>query len=148
MSISRRKFVKTATVVAISAGIPIKVLANDLPIAKSTQPVPSSSASGGPLLDSELFAKYVNTPFTLKRGRSETKLILMKVHHWTAPGSKKSVDGKECFSLVFDHIAGVEGLTQDTYTAVHSALGEFPLFIVPAGRSRKKYEALFNRTHG
>jgi hypothetical protein len=98
-------------------------------------------------MDSELFSRYLNTQFTLKRGKTAAKFTLVEVRHWTSPGSKKSPDGKECFSLIFENAANGR-LPQDTYTAAHSALGEFPLFVVPSGNTQKKYEALFNRLHG
>jgi len=98
-------------------------------------------------MDSELFSKYLNTQFTLKNGQTEAKLKLKEVHHWTSRGSKKSADGRECFSLFFEN-ARDERLPQGTYTAVHSSLGEFSLFIVPSGQNHKKHEALFNRLHG
>ena len=147
MSISRRKFLKAGTIVAISAGIPIEVLANG-PLGLNSKNFPG--LGGSPLLssmDSELFARHLNTQFTLRRGQTEARFTLVEVRHWTSRGSKKSSDGKECFSLIFEN-AGNQRLTQNTYTAAHSALGEFPLFVVPAGRTQKKYEAVFNRLHG
>jgi hypothetical protein len=147
MSISRRKFLKAGTIVAIAAGIPLNVLASGTASADSSffpgfgsLPLPSS-------MDSELFSRYLNTQFTLRRGQTETKFKLVEVRHWTARGAKKPADGKECFSLIFEN-AGPEQLTQDTYTVAHSSLGEFPLFLVPAAKTAKKYEALFNRLHG
>ena len=98
-------------------------------------------------MDSELFSRYLNTQFTLRRGQAEAKFTLVEVHHWASRGSKKSADGKECFSLIFI-CSSSERLPQGTYTAAHAALGEFPLFVVPAGKTQKKYEALFNRLHG
>lgn len=148
MSISRRKFLQAGTIVAISAGIPIKVLASGSASANS-KIFPGLAASiTRSSMDSETFSRYVNTQFTLRRGQTEAKFTLLEVRHWTSCGSKRSPDGKECFSLIFEKDAGHERLPQDTYTAVHSALGEFPLFVVPAGKSQKKYEALFNRLHG
>ncbi len=148
MSISRRKFLKAGTLVAISAGIPIKVLASSS-ASTSSKIFPGLTASTmRSSMDSETFSRHLNTQFTLRRGQTEAKFILKEVRHWSSSGSKKSPDGKECFSLIFEKEAGHEYLTQDTYTAAHPALGEFPLFVVPAGKTPKKYEALFNRLHG
>lgn len=149
MSISRRKFVKTATLVAISAGIPLKVLASNSSSANAKISHSLSGSTGAQSsLDSETFSRYLNTQFTLRHEQTEAKFTLREVRHWTSSGSKKSAQGRECFSLIFDN-AGKERLPQETYTASHSALGEFPLFVVPpAGNSQKKYEALFNRLHG
>lgn len=147
MPISRRKFVQTATLVAISAGLPIKVLASDSSSVSSLSGLAGSTSTRS-LIGSEVFAQYVNTQFAFKRGEIESKFVLKEVRHWAARSTKKSSGGKECFSLVFDRVAGNEQLIQDTYTAVHSSLGEFPLFVGPAGKSQRKYEALFNRLHG
>ena len=143
MSISRRKFLKAGTIVAITAGIPINVLANGSAgaISKILPGLESSAA-----MDSELFTRYLKTQFTLRRGQTEAKFTLVEIRHWVARGAKKSADGKECFSLIFEN-AGSERLIQDTYTVAHAQLGEFPLFVVPSGKTRK-YEALFNRLHG
>lgn len=146
MSISRRKFLQAGTIAAISVGIPLKVLASESSSANSKL-LPGLAGSSRSSLDSELFSRYVNTQFTLRSGQTETKFTLMEVRHWTSLGSKKSPDGKECFSLIFDR-SGNERLAQGTYAATHSALGEFPLFVVPAGKTERKYEALFNRLHG
>jgi hypothetical protein len=152
MSISRRKFLQAGTIVAISAGIPIKAFASASSSGNSKF-FPGLASSALPSsMDSELFSRYLNTQFTLRRGKTEAKFTLVEVRHWTSLGSKKSPDGKECFSLIFDK-AGYDRLPQDTYTATHSALGEFPLFLgplgkVPVGKQQKKYEALFNRMHG
>jgi len=147
MSISRRKFVKTASVVAIAAGIPLKVFASDSARAESAILSGLGSAMLRSSLDSATFAKYVNTQFTLKRGLKEVNITLVEVRHWGSPDPKKLATGRECFSLVFKGDEK-DRLTQDGYMAIHPALGEFPLFIVPAGRTQKKYEAVFNRLHG
>jgi len=147
MSISRRKFLKAGTIVAISAGIPLNVLANGSTGAASLIFPGLGSSSQRTAMDSEVFARCLNTQFTLRRGETQAKFTLVEVRHWNTRGSKKSADGKECFSLIFEN-ASPERLTQDTYIAVHSELGEFALFVVPSGRSQKKYEALFNRLNG
>lgn len=146
MSISRRKFLQAGSIAAIAAGIPLKVLASESSSAKSKL-FPGLASSPLRSMDSELFSRYLNTQFTLRRGQAEAKFTLVEVRHWTARASKKAPEGRECFSLIFEK-AGKERLPQDTYTATHSALGEFPLFVVPAGKTQKKYEALFNRLHG
>lgn len=147
MSISRRKFLKAGTLVAISAGIPIKVLASNSAGANSKIFSGSAGSTLRSCLDSEMFSRYVNTQFTLRGEQTEAKFILREVRHWTSCGSKQSPDGKECFSLIFEK-TGNDRLPQNTYTASHAALGEFPLFVIPAGKAEKKYEALFNRLHG
>jgi uncharacterized protein DUF6916 len=147
MSISRRKFVKTASVVAIAAGIPLKVFASDSAVAASPTLSGLGSATLRSSLDSATFSKYVNTQFTLKRGLKEVKITLVEVRHWGSPDAKKLATGRECFSLIFKG-AEKDRLAQDGYMALHAALGEFPLFIVPAGRTQQKYEAVFNRLHG
>jgi hypothetical protein len=147
MSISRRKFLKAGTIVAISAGIPLNVLANGSAGAGSLIFPGLGSSAPRSAMDSEVFARFLNTQFTLRQGETQAKFTLVEVRHWNKRSSKKTADGKECFSLIFEN-AGSERLTQDTYTAAHSSLGEFPLFVVPSGKTQKKYEALFNRLHG
>jgi len=147
MSISRRKFLQAGAVAAIAAGIPVKVLASEQSSAHSTLFSGLASSPLRPSMDSELFSRYLNTQFTLRHGEKEARFTLVEVHHWASRGSKKSPNGRECFSLFFDRSSS-ERLPQGTYTATHAALGEFPLFVVPAGNKQKKYEALFNRMHG
>lgn len=147
MSISRRKFLQAGSIAAIAAGIPLKVLASESSSANSKLFPGLASSPPRSSMDSELFSRYLNTQFTLRRGQAKAKFTLVEVRHWTSRDSKKSLDGKECFSLIFDR-SGNEHLPQGTYTAAHAALGEFPLFVVPAGKTQKKYEALFNRLHG
>jgi hypothetical protein len=56
------------------------------------------------------------------------------------------VDKAECFALAFE-AADHAVLGQNTYLASHTALGSFPLFVVPGAPSStgQRYSALFNR---
>jgi hypothetical protein len=148
MSLSRRKFLRAGTLVAISAGIPMKdIVAETLnpPI-----PVPGGSRLNAALhLNRETFARYVNTNFSLSLGNTAAVTVkLAHVKDWTPDESRASAaaTGRECFALTFVGAAD-EPLRQETYNVNHGSLGNFAMLVVPVGRDKKAayYEAVFNR---
>jgi uncharacterized protein DUF6916 len=156
MPISRRKFLGTGTLAVLSAAVPLKAAAEALdrsglsPDAFSSTP---NSAKTSSLLNQQAFSNCLGSEFRISDqngGRIRTKLI--EVYDWNpklTKGSKALVSKrkfpKECFSAVFLAPPGAR-LLQHTYKVEHSTLGEFSLFLVPAGRSRQGtyYEAVFN----
>jgi hypothetical protein len=147
MSLSRRKFLRAGTLVAISAGIPMKdILAETL----SPKSVPGGSRLNAALhLNRETFARYVNTKFSLSLSDiSPVAVRLVNVKDLTPEESKASASatGRECFSLAFVGQAN-EPLRQETYNVNHGSLGNFAMLVVPVGRDKKAtyYEAVFNR---
>lgn len=137
MPISRRLFVKTASVAAIVAGTMGKsgfvALAQQLtdtdPLSYYTQ---------------DTFTQYVNSVFSLHRFRT-VELTLVSVQD-TLPAKVARVGGRESFVLTF--AGGSYELPQDTYTLEHPALGTFQLFLVPSGPDKngaQHYVATINR---
>ena len=107
---------------------------------------PSPAASAGDVLSrlkQEDFVRYLNTTFSI---RFSTK-IAWKVELYKVMENKAgTLQGLHNFSIFFrgshdDH------LRQNTYRFEHPQLGNFDLFIGPAGTSGtlKLYEAVFNR---
>jgi hypothetical protein len=151
MAISRRKFMKAGTLVILSAGVPLKVVAENL-----AGPVGPHSIMGGHLgglhfLTEASFAAQLNSTFNVSSGASETvKMRLVEVSDLRTAAVKKSpaMRGRECFSTVFLGPRKAP-LKQDTYTVEHTALGKFPVLIVPVGESEQGlyYEAIFNRLY-
>lgn len=151
MAISRRKFMKAGTLVILSAGVPLKAVAGEL-----ATPASVGTFKGGHLgdlhaLTQAVFAAQLNTTFSVGTGASPSvRMKLVEVNDLRSAKVKESpaMRGRECFSLLFTGPRDAS-LKQDTYRVEHSALGKFPLLIVPIGESRQGflYEALFNRLH-
>lgn len=148
MSFSRRKFLRAGTLVAISAGIPLKnVIAGTRGAAEST--LDHSSLDKRLSLNRESFARHLNTNFSFRhRDIASATLELVEVNDLTPEAGKPSAraTGKECFSAVFVGSRKTP-LRQETYRVTHGSLGKFEMFLVPVGMSRKGmyYEAVFNR---
>ena len=141
MSTSRRKFLKSGTMVALAAGIPgglskaIEVTARDL----------TASSQFG--LSKAAFEANLNSRFLIRaEGSQSFELKLAQVADLkryrkgkVAPASR---DG---FSLLFE---GPKGIPQDRYSFHHAKMGKFDLLTVPI-QTRKKpgqsYEVIINR---
>lgn len=165
MTLSRRRFLKTSTMVAISASIPLEVAQ----VASAQQPdvtpslgEPASFAIADQVdslsyLSQAAFAAYVNSIFVVANGSSKAnELTLVSVTDTrnmaqTYRGSRKlapDAAGKECFSLIFRG-APQCSLRQDVYDVQHVALGNFRLLIVPIFSGNNdvcSYEAIINRS--
>ena len=148
MSLSRRKFLRAGTIVALSAGIPLKTIVGEtLSHPESLLPTVDHRKAGWHL-NREAFARNVNTKFSFDLGHGETVGVkLIKVNDLT-PEAAKSATGRECFAAVFVG-SNNQPLRQETYLVTHSKLGRFSMLIVPMGRDKEGfyYEALFNRLH-
>lgn len=150
MSITRRKFLRAGTLVALSAAVPLK----------SALLVSGQNRKGGNPGDglttqnpSDLlanysksaFSSYLNSIFRLYTGYSTVDLMLVQVEDQAAL-EKGAPAGGECFSLVF--VGGSTALSQGTYRVEHPALGSFQLFLVPGGPDKygaQSYVAIINR---
>ena len=140
MTRSRRQFLQTGTLAAMFAAVPLKAFAKH---------ISNGRASFLGLLDDPedplayyskaTFVSYVNSVFQIQAA-SAVDTTLVSVTDMPAPS------GGECFSLLF--VGGSTALTQNTYAVVHSALGTFQLFLVPAGADNngaQQYRATINR---
>jgi hypothetical protein len=151
MAVSRRKFLKAGTLVILSAGVPLKVVA-----AKSLDPTGSKILKGSHLeatrlLNQATFTAHLNTKFKVAEGENQVVNIeLIQVQDLRTAKIKGSaaMTGRECFSTVFVG-PRQRPLRQNTYAVEHQALGNFSVLLVPLGRGREGrfYEAIFNRLY-
>lgn len=150
MAISRRNFLRKGALTATISGLALKTAAGSTTsAAEAVAPVPVAPVGMAALYTRETFSRHVNTKFTIMSGTSKAvRLTLKEVVERKQSASKHAHAGRQCdcFALVFRADRG-EKLGQDTYSFEHSALGEFSLFIVPEGLSRRgaTYEAVINR---
>ena len=150
MSLSRRKFLRAGTLVAISAGIPSSTLVAET----LSQPSPLHPANSQPnselYLNRETFSRYLNTKFSFSHGNARAFAVtLIEVNDLTPKTARPpAMNGKECFATVFigSHNLPVR---QETYTVTHESLGKFDMLAVPIARNKTGvyYEAIFNRLH-
>lgn len=140
MSISRRIFMKMASLAAITAGAAGKsalvAFAQDAVLPGATDPLAYYTQA--------TFSQYINSIFRL-RGFRTVDVTLEKVED-TLPATVSRSGGRESFVLHFRG-GGVQ-LPQDTYLVEHAALGTFKLFLVPNGADEngaQSYVATFNR---
>lgn len=136
MPISRRIFIKTASIAAIAAAT----------IGKSTLAVLAQGGATDPLAyyTQATFTQYINSIFRL-HGFRTVEVMLEKVQD-TLPATVTRTGGRESFVLLFR--GGDVRLPQDTYTVEHPALGNFQLFLVPGGADEngaQSYVATINR---
>lgn len=136
MQISRRIFIKTASVAAIAVAT----------VGKSTLAVLAQGGATDPLsyYTQATFTQYINSIFRLHGSRT-VEVMLEKVQD-TLSAKESRAGGRESFVLHFR--GGDVQLRQDTYTVEHPALGTFGLFLVPSGADENgahSYVATFNR---
>ena len=153
MSITRRKFLRAGTLVALSAAVPLKsaLLVSGQQTRKGGKGFPGdrlTSQNPSDLLASyskSAFSSYLNSIFRLHTGYSSVDVMLVQVDDME-PLVKGTPAGGECFSLVF--VGGSVALSQGTYRVEHPALGTFQLFLVPGGSDKygaQSYVAIINR---
>ena len=138
MPISRRIFIKTASIAAVAA----------VTLGKSTlgSLVQGAIQSNDPLANytQATFTQYINSIFRL-HGFRTVEVTLEKVED-TLPANVSRDGGRESFVLHFR--GGSVELPQNTYTVEHAALGTFQLFLVPNGvdqNGAQSYVATINR---
>lgn len=148
MAISRRKFLKAGTLVALSAAVPLKAAAEVLehpPSLSGFDGRTLTTVDAGSKLDMLTFSGCLRTDFWLSHARAgRAKVKLVEVHDWRSNATTRT--DRECFSLIFRGSESA-GLRQDTYAVEHDALGKFEMLVVPIGNKQGHYEAVFNRLH-
>lgn len=150
MPFSRRKFLRAGTLVAISAGIPLKTFAAETLLQPSSL-LPTNNNTNGLFLNREAFSRNVGTKFSLSGGDAKPVAVkLINVDDLTPRDARQSAaaTGRECFSAIFIGPLSLP-LRQETYTVAHDSLGKFSMLVVPVARNKEGmyYEALFNRLH-
>ena len=108
--------------------------------------VPSPTASAGDVLSrlkQEDFVRYLNTSFSI---RISTRIVWKVDLYKVTENKAGTLQGLHNFSIFFRG-SHDNPLRQNTYRFEHPQLGNFDLFIGPAGTSGnlKQYEAVFNR---
>ena len=147
MSLSRRKFLRAGTLVAISAGIPMKTLAAKTTGQSSLFFPTNKQLDAGSYLTRESFSRHLNTKFSFAREEVEgISVKLIEVEDLTP--KTMATSGKECFAVVFLGPRNAP-LAQETYAVTHESLGRFEMLVVPLAIRREGvyYEAIFNRLH-
>ena len=146
MSLSRRKFLRAGTLVAVSAAFPLKTLVAATGERPNSLLSNRSRLGANSNLNQETFSRYLNTKFTFHHKNVEAvSLKLVEVYDLTSKTVTHSA--KQCFGVVFS--GPRNALRQETYTVEHESLGKFDMLVVPIA-SRKEgfyYEAIFNRLH-
>jgi hypothetical protein len=148
MSITRRKFLKAGTLVALSAAIPLRVAGQQPRKVNDGNPIDQSKdVAADPLstYTKSTFSSYLNSIFRLYTGYSTIDVALVEVKDLT-PGANTAQTGAECFSLLFR--GGSVALKQNTYRIEHPSLGAFPLFLTPGTADEngaQSFVAIINR---
>ena|ERR1700730_2769035 len=136
MATSRRNFLRSGSLVAFAAGIPLASLERVLGYERNANTIPG--------LTRKNFARYLNTNFIIHHAQSKVSVRLIEVENLRA-----ATPYGEAFCLLFrgDHSTA---LTQNTYVIEHPELGRFSFLLVPIGSRDKSavfYEAIINRLH-
>jgi hypothetical protein len=145
MFISRRKFLRAGTLVALAAAVPVGVLAQSR---KERDGNPSDQgAQSDPLsfYSKATFSSYLNSIFQVSTAYSTVEVALVRVKDLPTGGPAAPAGG-ESFSMLF--VGGSKGLDQGTYRMNHPSLGSFLLFLVPSGpddNGAQTYVATINR---
>jgi hypothetical protein len=142
VTISRRKFVRAAILTATFAAAPVKTVLGQSWKERDGNPGEQPPVQTDPLANysKSAFVSYLNSIFQIQTVSGVVAVTLAKVDDMPAP------KGGECFSLLFR--GGSSAFKQDTYMVVHPSLGNFQLFLVPAGSDQngaREYLATINR---
>jgi hypothetical protein len=139
MSVSRRLFIKLASVAAIARGLAAKPS-----LAAIVQDAEKAGADPLSYYTQATFNQYLNSVFRL-HGAVNVDVTLANVVD-TLPLKVSRNGGRESFVLHFR--GGAAQLPQGTYPVEHAALGTFKLFLVPAvpdDNGAQGYTATINR---
>jgi hypothetical protein len=134
MALSRRALLYTSMLTAAGATL-------SWPLTRASAAIADLSG-----MTSDTFLPYVNTRFGLFTGGERVATVtLVEVDIFTPPADGTvETASQDAFSLVFRGARTLQ-LPQDIYKVRHGVLGTFPLLLVPIGRARVHYEAVFNR---
>jgi len=149
LSISRRKFLRAGTLVALATALPLNsVVAQQLSDGGNLIDLNPAELAQDPLANytKSTFVQYLNSIFRLSGGIYQPVDVTLTEVTDMMPANTPQAPGRECFSLLFRGEA--VALPQGTYTVEHASLGRFALFLVPAGtdaRGVQGYLATINR---
>lgn len=137
MSTSRRDFLKTGSLVALAAGVPMG-------LAEKVMGREHFAFSSGLGLSKAAFMAQLNTDFLISDAGATSRVKLVSVKD--LPRVQSFDSKKEGFSLLFRG-EQISPLKQNTYLIEHSRLGTFSFLLVPVmtkDKSAPHYEAIIN----
>lgn len=145
MSISRRKFLKTAP-----AAAGMVLLVKEAALGQKIGRLPRLGSPSNDVLSRLTwisFFPYVNTDFAF-RDKAE-RVVTLRLTDMADAKPKDYVaasPSEECFFMTFTGSVKI-GLAQGTYSVEHFALGKFDLFVTSLGQTRKSalYSVVINR---
>ena len=134
MSISRRRFLRSAAVV--SAAVVLKP--STLVFAQNS---PWSNTSSTPLrsYSREMFEPYVGDVFRVRAGKQtvDLKLVALENSERVSPGiTTRNIARTDCFSLRFEASRQLSAISK-IHNLNHSQLGSFDLFMAPSEEGGK-----------
>ena len=152
MVVSRRSFIKRGSLLVLAGGVCLgsadRIFGHN-----------SAIENGGPTQEESLafadetapfnytkatFTPYVGTIFLIYSASSKSFTTTLIDVSDIGPIPDTTVGGRECFALKF---RGSQTVLQNTYRIEHQVLGQFELFLVPAGKDKKGVycKAVINR---
>lgn len=140
MPTTRRRFLKTGTLVAVSAGI-TACLGNNALAEVAHLSLPKSQLN----YSKAEFEDCLNSNFHFHGGGETVTMKLSKIADLKRPLGKQARTSRQAFSLTFE---GPAGVGQETYAVEHPRMGRFSLLVVPVVSKKnpgRRYEAIINR---
>jgi len=138
MVVSRRGFIRQGSLLLLAGGVSLGSADRVFGFTPSADTPPFNYAKA-------TFLPHLNTIFRITYPNlSKTITTTLIEISDIGPVPDKSETGRECFVLKF---RGTEGISQNTYLIDHAVLGQFKLFLVPAGKNNKGTycQAVINR---
>ena len=148
MSVSRRRFLKSGAMGAVSAGLVLQS-ARSAFAGTSTEPGLNATSAGGRFgfsYSRASFEPHVGSSFRVRLGENSVNLKLVDLIDYQAPSKRPMpVTGTESFMLAFRAPKSLSHRSA-TQKLEHPALGKFDLFMTGSQeRGRILYTAVINR---
>lgn len=152
MSLSRRRFVRSAVLTGISTVTAAKGVRDVFGKHGSAEPKALFGATvgsqTGTRLNEATFSQHLNTTFRISKSPLKAvNMELIRVSRRTPPSSLKAAKTPvlDCYSVVFRGPRRT-ALESGTYPLEHDQMGAFELFISPVSdhTKQRRYEAVFN----
>jgi uncharacterized protein DUF6916 len=152
VTVSRRQFLSTGTLVSLSAVIPrqgiISVFAQEPDAGQLGQFKVPPGIQPDERLTEDNFSRYLYSEFRFSTSPfTEVSLQLVNVKRWEAQDTPRAQKTKlDSFSVLFKGPRKT-ALESNTYQVTHDWMGTFDLFISPVNDRKKQriYQAVFNR---
>lgn len=145
MSVSRRRFLKSGAMGAVSAGLVLQSARNAF-AGTSTEPGLNAGGRFGFSYSRASFEPHVGSSFRVRVGENSVNLKLVNLVDYKAPSKRRMpVTGTESFMLAFRAPKSLAHRSA-TQKLEHPALGKFDLFMTGSqDRGRILYTAVINR---